>query len=80
MEELRENLLSVDSQLHVHSDMIFLNLQPLNVEQYTKVEFVDETIGMNIPKNYLPAIEKVDYHGMFCKYNHNNYEYCNCNL
>lgn len=23
-----------------------------------KVEFVDKTVGMNIPKNFIPAIEK----------------------
>lgn len=26
-----------------------------------KFEFLDRTIGMNIPKNYIPAIEKVVY-------------------
>ena len=33
-------------------------LQPLKKEELTKVEFVDETVGMNIPKGFIPAIEK----------------------
>jgi elongation factor G len=31
-------------------------LQPLEGEE---VEFVDETVGQNIPKNFIPAIQKV---------------------
>lgn len=38
---------------------IFRLFQPLPVEEYTKVEFNDGTIGMNIPKNFIPSIEKV---------------------
>lgn len=34
-------------------------LEPLNPEDYTKVEFEDRTIGTNIPKQFVPAIEKV---------------------
>lgn len=33
-------------------------LQPLTNEDLTKQEFVDETVGTNIPKNFIPAIEK----------------------
>ncbi|XP_026521431.1 elongation factor G, mitochondrial [Notechis scutatus] len=33
-------------------------LEPLEPENYTKVEFVDKTVGTNIPKQFLPAIEK----------------------
>ena len=32
--------------------------QPLKGENLTTVEFVDNTIGMNIPKAFIPAIEK----------------------
>ena len=28
-------------------------------ESITQNEFVDATVGMNIPKNFIPAIEKV---------------------
>lgn len=34
-------------------------LQPMPEDSITKVEFVDATVGMNIPKNFIPAIEKV---------------------
>lgn len=34
-------------------------LEPLEEEDYTKVEFVDKTVGTNIPKQFVPAIEKV---------------------
>ncbi|KAJ8368805.1 hypothetical protein SKAU_G00088330 [Synaphobranchus kaupii] len=33
-------------------------LEPLDPESNTKVEFVDQTIGTNIPKQFIPAIEK----------------------
>ncbi|KAJ8388674.1 hypothetical protein AAFF_G00130830 [Aldrovandia affinis] len=33
-------------------------LEPLESESYTKVEFVDQTVGTNIPKQFVPAIEK----------------------
>uniref|UniRef100_A0A670I1T9 Elongation factor G, mitochondrial n=1 Tax=Podarcis muralis TaxID=64176 RepID=A0A670I1T9_PODMU len=33
-------------------------LEPLEEEDYTKVEFVDKTVGTNIPKQFVPAIEK----------------------
>ncbi|XP_063162579.1 elongation factor G, mitochondrial [Candoia aspera] len=33
-------------------------LEPLDAEHYTKVEFLDQTIGTNIPKQFVPAIEK----------------------
>uniref|UniRef100_A0A672UI92 Elongation factor G, mitochondrial n=1 Tax=Strigops habroptila TaxID=2489341 RepID=A0A672UI92_STRHB len=33
-------------------------LEPLDPEDYTKVEFEDRTIGTNIPKQFVPAIEK----------------------
>ena len=28
-------------------------------ESITKIEFADATVGMNIPKSFIPAIEKV---------------------
>ena len=28
-------------------------------EAATDIEFLDATVGMNIPKNFIPAIEKV---------------------
>ena len=34
-------------------------LEPLDPEDYTKVEFEDRTIGTNIPKQFVPAVEKV---------------------
>ncbi|KAM6305109.1 elongation factor G, mitochondrial [Aegotheles albertisi] len=33
-------------------------LEPLDPEDYTKVEFEDRTVGTNIPKQFIPAIEK----------------------
>nr|XP_034988436.1 elongation factor G, mitochondrial [Zootoca vivipara] len=33
-------------------------LEPLEQEDYTKVEFVDKTVGTNIPKQFVPAVEK----------------------
>lgn len=34
-------------------------LEPLDPENYTKLEFEDRTVGTNIPKQFVPAIEKV---------------------
>ncbi|XP_028418672.1 elongation factor G, mitochondrial-like [Dendronephthya gigantea] len=36
-------------------------VEPLPEKEYTKVEFDDATIGMNIPKNFIPSIEKGFY-------------------
>uniref|UniRef100_A0A9L0IQY9 Elongation factor G, mitochondrial n=1 Tax=Equus asinus TaxID=9793 RepID=A0A9L0IQY9_EQUAS len=33
-------------------------LEPLDPENYTKLEFSDETFGANIPKQFVPAVEK----------------------
>nr|XP_046245182.1 elongation factor G, mitochondrial [Scatophagus argus] len=33
-------------------------LEPLDPEDYTKVEFEDQTVGTNVPKQFVPAIEK----------------------
>ncbi|NWW83719.1 EFGM factor, partial [Rhynochetos jubatus] len=33
-------------------------LEPLDPEDYTKLEFEDRTIGTNIPKQFIPAVEK----------------------
>ncbi|KAM9378510.1 elongation factor G, mitochondrial [Phaethornis superciliosus] len=33
-------------------------LEPLDPEEFTKVEFEDRTIGTNIPKQFIPAVEK----------------------
>ncbi|XP_075403083.1 elongation factor G, mitochondrial [Tenrec ecaudatus] len=33
-------------------------LEPLEPENYTKLEFADETFGANIPKQFVPAVEK----------------------
>ncbi|XP_023589632.1 elongation factor G, mitochondrial isoform X2 [Trichechus manatus latirostris] len=33
-------------------------LEPLDPENYTKLEFLDETFGSNIPKQFVPAVEK----------------------
>ena len=34
------------------------HLEPMTGEELTKLEFEDRTIGMNIPKQFIPAIEK----------------------
>ncbi|XP_007521120.1 elongation factor G, mitochondrial [Erinaceus europaeus] len=33
-------------------------LEPLDPENYTKLEFADETYGGNVPKQFVPAVEK----------------------
>ncbi|CAH1244952.1 GFM1 [Branchiostoma lanceolatum] len=33
-------------------------LEPLPPTSYTKVEFSDETVGTNVPKQYVPAVER----------------------
>lgn len=33
-------------------------LEPLAPEEYTKLEFSDETFGANVPKQFVPAVEK----------------------
>lgn len=33
-------------------------IEPLPEESITELEFVDATVGMNIPKNFVPSIEK----------------------
>ncbi len=33
-------------------------LQPMTNDQLTQLEFVDGTVGMNIPKSFIPGIEK----------------------
>ncbi|XP_064234933.1 elongation factor G, mitochondrial [Aotus nancymaae] len=33
-------------------------LEPLDPEDYTKLEFSDETFGANVPKQFVPAVEK----------------------
>ncbi len=39
--------------------MPLILFQKLPEESLTKVEFVDATVGMNIPKSFIPSIEKV---------------------
>ena len=34
-------------------------LEPLDAEASTKVEFEDQTVGTNVPKQFVPAVEKV---------------------
>lgn len=36
-------------------------LEPLTGDELTMVEFEDRTVGMNIPKGFIPAIEKGFY-------------------
>uniref|UniRef100_A0A8C6PJN9 Elongation factor G, mitochondrial n=1 Tax=Nothobranchius furzeri TaxID=105023 RepID=A0A8C6PJN9_NOTFU len=33
-------------------------LEPLDAEHSTKLEFVDQTVGTNVPKQFVPAVEK----------------------
>ncbi|XP_030599838.1 elongation factor G, mitochondrial isoform X2 [Archocentrus centrarchus] len=33
-------------------------LEPLEPENYTKLEFEDQTVGTNVPKQFVPAVEK----------------------
>ncbi|KAM3615705.1 uncharacterized protein V6R79_006510 [Siganus canaliculatus] len=33
-------------------------LEPLESEHYTKLEFEDQTVGTNVPKQFVPAVEK----------------------
>ncbi|KAM6160136.1 elongation factor G, mitochondrial isoform 4-T4 [Erethizon dorsatum] len=33
-------------------------LEPLDPENYTKLEFTDDTFGTNVPKQFVPAVEK----------------------
>ncbi|ELW63212.1 Elongation factor G, mitochondrial [Tupaia chinensis] len=33
-------------------------LEPLDPDNYTKLEFADETFGSNVPKQFVPAVEK----------------------
>ncbi|KFO27934.1 Elongation factor G, mitochondrial [Fukomys damarensis] len=33
-------------------------LEPLDPENYTKLEFTDDTFGTNVPKHFIPAVEK----------------------
>lgn len=40
------------------SECSFFLSQPMP-EAATDIEFLDATVGMNIPKNFIPAIEKV---------------------
>lgn len=37
-------------------------LEPLDPENYTKLEFSDETFGANVPKQFVPVVEKVHFH------------------
>lgn len=34
-------------------------LEPLEPEHHTKLEFEDQTVGTNVPKQFVPAVEKV---------------------
>ena len=40
--------------------MLSILLQPLEGEENTKLEFEDLTTGGNVPKQYVPAIKKVN--------------------
>lgn len=34
-------------------------LEPLELEDSTKLEFEDQTVGTNVPKQFVPAVERV---------------------
>ncbi|XP_038050105.1 elongation factor G, mitochondrial-like [Patiria miniata] len=38
-------------------------IEPLPSDSYTKIEFEDETLGTNVPKQFVPAVEKGFYEG-----------------
>lgn len=40
-------------------------LEPLDTENSTKLEFEDNTVGTNVPKQFIPAVEKVCMNGSF---------------
>lgn len=37
-------------------------LEPLESDHYTKLEFEDQTVGTNVPKQFVPAVEKACTH------------------
>lgn len=37
-------------------------LEPLESDHYTKLEFEDQTVGTNVPKQFVPAVEKACKH------------------
>lgn len=37
-------------------------LEPLEPEEFTKLEFEDRSIGTNVPKQFVPAVEKVRWY------------------
>ncbi|KAF1742269.1 hypothetical protein MXB_5193 [Myxobolus squamalis] len=64
----RETLRSIERFDYLHKRQtggrgqyahIIGRIEPLPSEQYDFIEFVDETSGMAIPKNYIPYIQKV---------------------
>lgn len=42
-------------------ELLFLlvSWQPLEQDNYTKIEFKDDTKGTNLPRQYIPAVKKV---------------------
>lgn len=36
-------------------------LEPLDATKYTSIEFSNETIGTNVPSQFVPAIRKVSF-------------------
>lgn len=44
-------------------------LEPLDAEDSTKVEFDDQTMGTNVPKQFVPAIERVCTNVSFLHFN-----------
>ena len=44
-------------------------LEPLESEEFTKLEFEDQTVGTNVPKQFVPAVERVRTNVSFPHFN-----------
>ena len=42
----------------MYDSVVCVCVQPLTGDKLMSREFSDETVGMNIPKNFIPGVEK----------------------